>query len=261
MRDSQDLSKRRKSASSDDLQFYKARIYKNVAVGDDRLQVRPIPQLADITEVECLPVFPPLQKGKIIRGKTEVEEGPISADLVLIVSTPDFHFGYVIDVLNKFESNDLETKMSDSYDYDSLKTYLNDKQILPSSFSWEDLRFQHWSEEFDDNGETVGGICEFYNFRTGDKFILSTTGYIFALTGDKVLLRVGAGDSDPLGGKKCSFLQMTPEKILFSGPCFQLDCELVRLSNGALKVLGTNAGLIPTAVDGQPIIASKGVFF
>jgi len=236
----------------DNLKIYKARIYRMCGPNDDRIQVRILPHMIDIQsdELDNLPKYPPFFKGQAISGKTEYDDGKTSAENVWVASTPDFTFGFVMGLANAF--GQFSGKMFDSYNFDELKKYLVKRRICPDDFNYRDLTVQFWSEYIDSEGKSKGGILEFINKKYGHKYIITTSGAIFAITSDSILLRIGGVNTEPLGGTKFSSMEMTPGKIRFKTPVFEIDAGKVILGKRGLSVLATTAlGLIPIAVDGM----------
>jgi hypothetical protein len=257
-----DVKERQGETYSDNLKLYKARIYKVLGPKDDRLQVRIIPHMVDLpdSELSNLPRFPPFIKGQVIMGKTEVDDGALLADIVYVVATPDFQFGFVLGKTNYFGEN-TDSPMPDSYDFTQVKKFLTKRKILPDSFDYRNIVVQNWNENYDSDGNMTGGIMEFYNYKTGEKFILLTSGVIFALTQDKIYMRIGAGDSQANTGSKYSAMTMTASSILFkTAGNFTIDAQKVILGKRGMKVLSTSGGLIPFACDGQDISAASNVY-
>jgi hypothetical protein len=244
------------------LSFYKARIYKDLGAKDNRLQVRPIPELVGIStdEEENLPKFPCLFSDQVIKGKTEVDFGSESADIVGIISVPDFSYGFVLGLINYSEGN-TNQPMSNTYSFNDIKKFLNDRSCLPKDFDSKNIYIQHWNEYIDETGKDQGGLVEFFNNKTGEKFIMLTSGTVFALTKEKIFLRIGKGDSNPTGGKQFSSITMEPASIRVITSSFIVDADNVKLGNHGLHLVGTYGTLIPTAVEGQNYIASQEVTF
>lgn len=246
------------------LRFYKARIYENMGPKDLRLRVRPLPFLLDIPKAEekNLPVYPMFFSDQIIKGKTEKDSGS-QADIVSILATPDFDKGYVVGLTQNFEGN-LEKASNALFDFNAIKNYLSKRSVYPTDFTYDNLTVQHWHENVDKEGKVTGGLLECFNIKTGDKFLMSTQGWLLILTKEKVLIRCGSGSSDPsqaMAGKLFSAIEMTPSKIKMSSKTIEFDADAVRLGNRGLKLLGTTAGLIPVSVEGQSFIASQQVTF
>lgn len=257
-----DVIYRQGDSYQDNLKLYKAKIYKALGPNDDRLQVRIIPHMVDIpdNELNNLPKYPPFFKGQVVMGKTEVNDGRMLADTVQVVATPDFTQGFILGRTNFFGENS-SAKMTDSYDFSQLKKFLTKRKILPDSFEYRNICVQNWNENFDKDGNATGGIIEFYNYKTGEKFIILTSGVIFALTQDKIYMRIGAGDSVPNSGSKYSAMTMTSSKIHFkTAGNFEVDAAKVILGKRGMKLLSTSGGLIPMALDGQDITATSNVY-
>ena len=254
------LKSRQGESFGDNLKIYKARIYKMCGPNDDRIQVRIIPHMIDIPsdELDYLPKYPPFFKGQVVSGKTEIDDGKNFAEHVWVAATPDFTFGFVIGLANAF--GQFGGKMIDSYNFMELKKYLVKRRICPDDFSYKDLTVQFWSEFINNEGESLGGILEFINKKYGHKYILTTSGTIFALTTDSILLRVGGVNTEPLGGTKFSSLEMTPGKTRFKTPVFEVDAGKVILGKRSLSVLATTASSkLPIAVNGANLYPCENV--
>lgn len=239
----------------DNLKIYKARIYKMLGPNDDRVQVRILPYMVDIPsdELDNLPKFPPFIKGQVISGKTEYDDGKMAAENVWVASTPDFTFGFVIGLANAF--GQFSGKMVDSYGFTELKKYLVKRKVCPDGFNYRDLYVQYWGEAIDGQGNSTGGLLEFVNRKLGHKYIITTSGAIFAMTSDSILLRIGGVNTEPLGGTKFSSMEMTPGKVRFKTPVFEVDAGKIILGKRAMSVLATTASdLMPISVDGTNLL-------
>lgn len=240
---------------ADNLKIYKARIYKMCGPNDDRVQVRILPHMVDIAgdETDYLPKFPPFVRGQVVSGKTEYDDGKTFAEHVWVAATPDFTFGFVVGLANVF--GQFDGKMVDSYSFDELKKYLVKRHICPDDFNYRDLMVQYWGESLDNDGNSTGGLLEFVNRKYGHKYIINTMGGIFALTTDSILLRIGAVNTDPLGGTKFSSMEITPGKVRIKTPVFEVDAGKVILGKRSLAVIGTTASdLLPVAVNGMNLL-------
>ncbi len=241
-----------------ELKFYRARLYKDLGVKDNRLQIRIIPHQVDIPKNEeaNLPKFPALLSTKVFKGLTEVEDGIAKADIVGVIATEDFNYGFILGPINFFEGNTTQP-MTNTYPFNEVKKYLNQISALPDNFESENIQVEHWHTLIGEDDKEYG-LIDLFNKRTGDKITMLTTGVVFVLSKDQIFLRVGAGDSFPMGGKTFSSISMKPGKIKVTTPVFEIDADRVKLGNNNLNVVGT-VGTMPVATGGSPFMGIKNV--
>jgi|GEM_PF-6964483 len=231
----------------DRLHFYKAKIYDYCGPYDDRLQVRILPQMVNLADSECgnLPCFPPFFKGQVIMGKTEKDDGYDNADYVYCVAVPDFTYGYVLGKSNFFESSSVSVKMGDSYNYKAVENFLDKMQVSFSELEYQNICVQSYT-----TGDS-GMMIDFFNYKTGEKVIMLTSGTIVTIQHSKVFIRVGT-PAKPTGSstKPYSIVDITPTAINIKTPNLIIDAKHISLGKHGQKLTGV-LGLVPTAVDGQ----------
>lgn len=232
-----DFEKRTSPGIMDELRIYRAQIYKTKGPNDDRLQVRILPYMLDIPEDELdyLPIYPSLIKGKVFAGYSEQQDGKNKATRVYVAATPDFSVGYVIGLANEFEANS-SSKFSGSYNFKEIKRYLNQRSCCPTDFEYKDI--QVIINTFEDG---TGGLMVFYNFRTGDLFAINTSGAMITLQRDKLYLRVGSPSNPPGGNNPFSSITMAADKITIDTPLLDLRAKNTILGHDGLYLVGTNS--------------------
>jgi hypothetical protein len=244
---------------SDNLHLYRARIFRSMGSGDDRLQVRILPHLSGVgkDEEENLPKYGPLLRGTVIQGKTEVEDGKEEADHVVVFATPDFQHGYVLGLMNDNPGIG-QAKMLQSYSYNVIKNFLLQHTAKPKDFDYEDLVIVNWLESKDKDGKITGGHIQLYNKKTGDWTFLMTSGLIVQYQQGKIFLRVGSPSKD--GGKTpFSSITMTPDKIYFDTPKFEVNAKLVVLGKHNHNLLGT-INKVPSMATGFELYPVDNIF-
>lgn len=247
------------------LHVYRARVYKRGAFGDDRLQVRILPLMADITdskELENLPKFPALQKGMVLNCRQEATsdlkfkengkavDGKDEADYVCVVCNDDFTYGYVVCLENQFYGY-MGKHYKDSWGFTSVRDYINNRGLGDSDLKYEYLTVQAITSTPD------GGFCEFYNWKNGNKYIINKSGSCIMLLQDKAYIRVGSPGTN---GKKNPFsaIEMTGTKIEFKTTTFEVFSDNVILGHHNQYLLSTSCKMMPISSEGinlQPIKA------
>jgi len=226
------------SPPSTDLKLYKARIYSCGKDGDDRVQVRVLPYMADYETSECgdLPRYPALFKGQVITGYSELEPNPKTnmADEVFIVATSDWTVGYVLGLANKFHDCSA-TPYPESYGFLNVQNYLSTRGL--DAIDYEDIYVDMWNNTKD------GGFLIMHNFKKGDVYIINASGTCFVMQADKIYLRVGSPNGTSEGGNNNAFstATITNTAISFKTKLFDVDAENVVLGHHGLKLLATLA--------------------
>ncbi len=220
----------------DSLQIYRARIYQKFDPGDDRLQVRIVPHMADLTEKDLLPIYPPFFKGQIIAGKTEKVDKS-NADYVWVAALPDFTVGFVLGLANAYEGN--VPKYSQSLNYKALIEALSKRNIIPPYMDYRDMLVQYWNNSY----------VEMVNVKTGDKFIAQSTGSIIALQTGQIYLRVGSGND--ANGSNAATIRMTRDEISISAPHIRIRGTLSIGDRGVYLL--TSASAVPMFVNGATL--------
>src|SRR5574344_639422 len=240
-----DFSKRVSYSYSDELRIYKANIYRILGSGDDRLQVRILPYMMDIPndELDNLPKYPPFIRGRMIVGNSEIIDGKDKADRVYVVCTPDFGFGFILGVANEFEGN-TQSKFTGSYNYHNLSSFLSQRGAKPSDFDYENI-----DVEINDQGDGTGGIMEFHNRKTGDFFLVNTSGTFFTVQRDQLIMRVGSPPELPGGSNIFSQIKMTSTNVEVSTKVFDVSATIIILGHHGTYHLSTNS-LVPFVLNG-----------
>ncbi len=248
------------------LHVYRARVYKRGTYGDDRLQVRILPLMADITdssELENLPKFPALQKGLVLNCRQEASsdlkfkqdnsdvDGKDVADYVCVVANDDFTFGYVVCLENQFLGY-MGKGYLDSWGFSYVRDYINNRGLGDNDLKYEYLCVQNITATPD------GGLCEFYNWKNGNKYIINRSGSCIMLLQDKAYIRVG---SPGRGGRKNPFsaIEMTGEKIVFKTKTFEVNADNVILGHHNQYLLSTALGSMPISVEGINLMPIKSI--
>lgn len=215
----------------DDLHIYKARIYKNMKVQDDRIQVRLLPFMADIPDKECsmLPKFPPFRLGHVIRGYTEVDDGADKASIVYVVCNKTFNFGYVLDLVNNFEGC-AKQAMSASWKFQKVKSILTRANALPSSFEYANINV--------DVINPAGTLMMFHDFKNGNFFLMDCYGDTFTMQNKKIYMCARAGVES---GANMSSVSITPERVDINTQIFNVNAKQYLFGKHAMHVLGTNS--------------------
>ena len=243
--DALNFAKRVSGPYSDELKIYKANIYKILGTGDDRLQVRILPYMMDIpnSELDNLPKYPPFIKGRVIVGNSEVADGKDKADRVYVACTPDFGFGFILGIANEFEGN-TKSQFTGSYSYHNLSSFLAQRGAKPSDFDYENI-----DVEINDQGDGTGGIMEFHNRKTGDFFIVNTSGTFFTVQRDQIIMRVGSPPELPGGSNIFSQIKMTSTNVEVSTKVFDVSATNIILGHHGTYLLSTNS-LVPFFLNG-----------
>lgn len=225
---------------SDSLHIYKARIVSKPDPGDDRLEVRIVPYMVSLPTTDPLPKYPPFFKGQVIVGYTEKEDKEL-ADYVWVAALPDFTVGFVLGLANSHESR--AKKYSHSYNYKDLIQSLSQRGLIPSYMSYKDMHVQYWNDN----------VIEMVNIRSGDKYIVQSTGNIIAMEKNQIYLRVGTGDSKLDGEKnKFSAIRITRDELSLTSPHIRLRGKKISVGEAGLY-LAAIASSIPIMVQGATI--------
>ncbi len=249
-----------------DLKMYRATIYDNCKKGDDRLQVRIIPHMlsVDKDELKNLPKYPPLEKGKVIRGITEKEEkgGFLNASRVFVLCTDDFQIGFVLCLANRATPLNFED-FEGSYDQEAISSYLTERGIDSNKFKFEETVIQYSTFDY----ESGSGLVILNNFKTGDYIILSSSGTFLAVFQGKIVMRVGSPPDQTKGGKENPFseISITPNKIIVQTETFEVKAKNVILGRTGHRVVGTTSVIPGTGMNAFPLkpmmdLNSGGIF-
>ncbi len=219
-----DIKRRQVAPVVDNLQLYRARVYKKMEPGDDRLQVRIMPQMADLPNPDrFLPKFPPFFQGQVITGKTEVNVGQL-ADFVWVAALPDFTVGYVLGLANGYGR--AYEVLQNSLNFTSVLQGLINRGIASGDLDYKNIQVLHRSQNHLDMVDTV----------FGDRFTMLSNGTIFALTRNQIYMRVGTPDT---GRTDFSAIRISREEINLATPTFRVKATNIVLGNKGLNVLAT----------------------
>lgn len=220
----------------DVLQIYRARVVSKPDPGDDRLQVRIIPHMADIMEIETLPYYPPFFKNQVIVAKNEVIDKN-KADFVWVAALPDFTVGFVLGLATSYETS--TQKFTASYNYKSVIDGLIQRGISSAKTSYENLFVQFWNDDYIEMIDT--------NSESAAKYFLLGNGTIIAMTANQIYMRVGAREKS--GRDDFSAIRISREEINFVTDHFRVKAKNITLGNKGLYVPGMMVST-PIAVKG-----------
>jgi len=232
MRDPTITSARGPDPFSDTLQLYRARIVSKPDPGDDRIQIRIIPHMIDIADVDLLPFWPPFFSNQVIQGISEKDD-KANAEYVWCAAIPDFTVGFVLGPANNFESAEKSKKFSKSYNYTDMIQGLIQRGIAPPDTDYKNLYIQYWNSNY----------IEMVNIKTGDKFSILGNGTILALHRNQIYMRVGGSNEE------FSAIRLSQEEINFVTQHFRVKAKKITLGNKGLYVTGVSSAL-PLEVEG-----------
>ena len=242
----------RRSNFLDELVFRKAKVYKingiddnNEHVKDDRIKVQVFPELAKIKDEDFdnLPEYPPFFKGTY---------EPFEKDeWVWVICTPDCQTGYILGGINQFQTDKDAERCA--YNFDYIKDFLTKRECCPNNFDYQNIVvvFANMTDK--------GGLCEMYNKKTGDWFLLNSTGTMVMVQQGRIFMRVGSPANPE--DKKVAFssMDMTTGSTIFTTPLFKVQADRVELGDAQRPLLyGTGGGDFGTK--GQGFVPSNRVF-
>lgn len=228
-----------------DLHFHRARVYKRGKPGDDRLQVRILPQMSDIPkeEEDNLPKFPCLFRNQVLNCRQEATssekystngksvDGLSNADYVCVLCNDDFTFGYVVCLENAFYDY-MSTPHSDSWGFQYIESYINNRGMGDSALDYQNLVVQAMPSTDD------GGMIEFYNWKNGNKYIINRSGACIMILQDKIYIRAGSPGQN--GAKNpFSAIEMSGDKIVIKTKLLEVNADNVILGHHGQYLLGT----------------------
>jgi hypothetical protein len=226
-----------------ELKIYRARVHDVGSVGDDRLQVRIMPYMADYSELEDenLPRYPCMFKGQVLSCYTELNPDKKTnlPDWVFVAATEDFTVGYVIGLANQFYTCN-NTPFLDSYGYTNIQNFISSRGLDTYAVNYDEMVVEKWISN--KNSQPIGGMVEMYNYRTGEKYIILTSGTCLIMQYNNIYMRVG-NPSGTENGKTESFSEfvMNNNKIEFKTDLFNVDAKNVVLGQHQLNLLATGA--------------------
>lgn len=218
---------------SGELKLYRALIHDNCRSGDDRIQVRVMPYMADISgdEESNLPKYPPFFKGRTVRGYTEKDaasdgKNPTS---VYVLANQDFTVGYVLDAVNEFNGA-LTGALRNSWDYQNSKSILQRAGCLPTGFKYQDLIV---------NMNEAGTMIDITSYKSAFRIIMTNAGDIFCIQANRIFMMARSGATT---GAMASYIDIKPHKIEIKAPLLDLSkSDAVVLGHRGLNLLGTYA--------------------
>lgn len=218
----------------DNLHLYRAVIHDNCKAGDDRLQVRVLPWMADIEgeEEENLPKYPPFFRGQAIRGYTEKEpsEKTGAATSVWVLANSDFTVGYVLGPVPPF-TGAVDGALQTSWNYQETKSVLATAGATPTDFSYEDCEVRTNDEQT---------FIEITSYKSPYHVFMTDKGTMEVIKEEEIFLMARAGTKP---GDDASYIRITPTKIECKGKTFDLaKSEAVVLGHHGLNALGTYSG-------------------
>lgn len=218
-------ARRVEPAYQDILHIYRARVVSKPDPGDDRLQVRIIPHMADIMDTDTLPYYPPFFRNQVIVAKNERADKE-RADFVWVAALPDFTVGFVLGLATSYETS--TQKFSASYNYKSVIDGLIQRGIASSQTSYENLFVQFWNDDYIEMIDT--------NSASAAKYFLLGNGTIIAMTSNQIYMRVGTKDKN--GRDDFSAIRMSREEINLVTDHFRVKAKNITLGNKGLFVPG-----------------------
>lgn len=241
-----------------ELKIYRARVHDVGKEGDDRLQVRIMPYMADYSDLENdnLPRYPYMFKGQVLTCFTELNPDKATGqpDWVFVAATEDFTVGYVMGLANQFYTCN-STPFLDSYGYKKVQNFISSRGLDTNAVNYDEMVIEKWITTSSPN-DLTGGMVEMYNYKTGEKYIILTSGTCFIMQYDKIYMRVG----NPSGSKSptteaFSQIQIDAHQIEFKTELFNVDAKNVVLGHHGLNIVGTTGslGVSMEGVDFNPI--------
>lgn len=216
-----------------ELRLYRANIYANVKVGDDRLQVRVMPYMAGITgEDEAnLPKYPPLFKGHVIRGFAEKDSqnngGKVTS--IMVLANEDFTVGYCLDPINEFNGA-LAGALSTSWNYQEVKSVLQRCGCIPKNFTYENITC---------NINENGSLVEIGSYNEPFKIIMTRSGDVLSIQENRLFLMARSGASS---GTESSYIDIKPDRIELKSRVIDFSkADSVILGHRGMNVLGSFA--------------------
>lgn len=240
-----------------ELKLYRARVHDVGKEGDDRLQVRIMPYMADFPDIESenLPRYPFMFKGQVITCYTELNPNKDTGqpDWVFVAATEDFMVGYVIGIANQFYTCN-STPFLDSYGYKEIQNFISSRGLDTSCVNYDEMVIEKWITN--KNNAPQGGMVEMYNYKTGEKYYINTSGTCLIIQYDKIYMRVGnPSGSASSSTESFSQIQMDAHQIEFKTELFNVDAKNVVLGHHGLNVVGTTGslGVSMEGVDLNPV--------
>lgn len=214
------------SEKRDAFQLRRAKIVELLGDKDNRIRVRVLGLNTGVSDddKENLPCFFPFFQGTYIPGDVD--------DLTWVVCTPDCQQGYYLGQMPIF-SNQTKYINQSAYGYAKIKQFLTQRKACPSDFEYENIVIDKCVQS------KKGGIVEGYNRKTGDWFLLNSTGAVITVQQGRIYLRVGS-PADPLSAGPTGFstMEMTTDQVEFKTTNFIVNAEKVTLGHHGMKLAG-----------------------
>lgn len=225
-----------------ELKLYRANIYDNVKVGDDRLQVRIMPYMAGITgEDEAnLPKYPPLYKGHVIRGYAEVdsaENGGLITS-IMVLANEDFTVGYCLDPINEFNGA-LSGALRTSWNYQEAKSVLQRCGCVPKNFTYDNITC---------NINDKGTFMEMGSYTEPFKVWMTEAGDVFVIQKNRLYMMARSGVES---GVDSSYIDIKPNRI-------EIKSKVVDLSKSDAVILG-HRGMSVVATFAETAVPCEGI--
>lgn len=233
--------------------------------GDDRYQVRILPNMADVKDGKNFPCYPFLWYDHPYALVTEKENSK-KADTVLVLATSDFTIGYIlggpITTSTGVKRSDVQSM---SWPFQTLRDAskmikLDDQADIANDITnhYHDLVVDSWSPKGNKAGENGHVIC--HNRKTGAMYWMCASGSFMSLGENYFVSYVG-----PLvqsSGQSYSAFSMTPSKVMIDTTgdiifnhrgTIQLDCSGNAVVTSA-SVMPSNASGMSVQVNNRVLI-------
>ncbi|MCF0125563.1 MAG: hypothetical protein HUJ68_07395 [Clostridia bacterium] len=227
----------------DEFVIRKAKIYKIFDESNNKLQVWPLPDLANIPENEYdnLPIYQPFFPGTFTTGKSVVADGKDKADLVWCICTRDHQVGYILGLCSQFYWDNKEKTEASSVKFKALADYCRKRKCWSTDFKYEDLVIVKAAQN-----PQRGGMIEFYNRNTGDWFLINSAGSMITVQRDKMYLRVGSPSDSSGVSSNFSSIELTANSI-------NLMTNEINFSKCQSIIFGHSGQLLATIPSGTSI--------
>lgn len=225
-----DFSKRVPSENSNELHLYKARIYKHLSYGDDRLQVRILPHMADVSadDADNLPKYPAFFQGTLPNGIAEKDDDKKGEpSIVWVAATPDFTVGYILGLANYFPGCADEI-MKDSWNYPEVKQAIQRSGAITENFDYKDIIVQVRN--------STSTYLEFYSATEGYKYMMTSFGDLICITDHKITIQAREGVNS---GDAQSTITVEPDTVRINSDTFEVNAKNVILGHHNMNVLAT----------------------
>lgn len=228
------------SEKRDAFQLRRAKIVEILGDKDDRIRVRVLGLNTGVEDKDNLPCFFPFFQGTFTPGDVD--------DLTWVVCTPDCQQGYYLGPVQIFTNNQKYIRTT-AYNYQKIKTFLQQRKACPADFEYENIVIDKCVMS------DKGGIVEGYNRKTGDWFLLNSTGAIITVQQQRIYIRVGSPpnpiSSGPVG---FSSLEMTTDQVEFKTPNFIVNADKVVLGHHGMNLAGMITETPSVGMNNIPVI-------